>query len=77
MDIYQALTEDARLKNNGSRNVFRSYKIHKFFNNRLIEAGCDLETKEILMAHRTRESRGYYNTQVQNPEGLRTCDEIT
>jgi site-specific recombinase XerD len=72
ISMYQSLAEDARINYKfGSWNTFRSHRLRKWFNNQLKKAGCDLETKEFLMAHRTRESRGSYNAQGQDPDGLK------
>ncbi len=72
ISMYQHLAEDARINTEfGSWNTFRSHNLRKWFNNQLKKAGCDLESKEFMMAHRTRESRGFYNAQKQDPEGLR------
>jgi integrase len=70
--LYQRLVEDSRLKTkHGKWNTLRSHNLRKYFNNQLKKAGCDIETKEFLMAHRTRESRGHYDAQIQDPEGLK------
>jgi integrase len=59
--MYERLAEDARMSTiKGKWNFLRSHNMRKWFNNRLIDAGCDLETKEFFMGHESSESRSHY-----------------